>query len=1187
MKLAIAALGLLSLVASGIAPTDVVAQAYSCANSGAVADPGDNPLLVQDCTTLFNARDTLAGGAHLNWAANVPMEQWEGVTVEGSPLRVVEVRLDNRLLSGRIPPELGTLTELRLLSFRINRLTGEFPVELSSLSELRLLDIAGNQLSGNIPPEIARLTSLQDMDLSANDFDGAIPWELGEMTGLRRLILNSNELSGGIPLQLRYMESLTVLSLRQNNLTGEIPPELADIRNLETLSLGNNNLTGTIPPQLGNLRSLFSLSLQFNELTGGIPDNLARLSGLNGLYLRGNQLTREIPSWISGMPRLQSLDLSDNQFTGSIPATLGSNPILRTLYLFNNDLSGSIPAELGNLRELQDVHLEDNRLSGPLPATLGRLPELQVLVLDDNDLTGEIPPEYEGLSTLQFLSLEGNRLTGIIPAGLGKLENLVGLNLGRNSLNGIIPPALSGLNDLQFLRLNDNFLIGSVPPEFVDLPNLTELDLNNNLLTGCMPWLLSRNIDLDLTHDGLPECPRPPPVVNEGGTVFIEVSDLLEGTTLEYAILSNIGVSGAVNGTVWVEGQRVGFRHNGSETTAASFTYTARSGAVSVTMVESIEVTPVNDPPVAFADTAEVAEGAEVSLDATALLQNDFDPDDTQLQVTWVGDASNGSVSLDGATVTYVHDGSETIAARFSYAASDGEFSDMAIVQVAVTPVNDPPVATPDAVEVDEGASASIDTSQLLLNDTDAENDRLRVTEVGTGVNGTVTLDGLTITYAHDGSETREGSFTYVVSDGQGDGAGIVRLTVRPVNDPPAAIPDREMVHQGESVHIAAETLLVNDTDPDNDTLRVETVSDPVNGTVSLDGVIITYTHDGSETAEGSFTYSVSDGITHDTTIVTIAVSARNRPPVSAPDSAAVEEGGAVTVQAATLLENDVDPDGDVLSVTSVGGAASGVVSHDGATVTFEHDGSESTEARFEYTVSDGESAVTQVVTVAVTPVNDPPVAVDDTFTIDEGGQISIEPAQLLLNDTDAENDNLYVAAAQSPVNGAISFDGSAIVYTHDGSETTEGGFAYSVSDGISVANAALRIAVTPVNDPPEAVPDTVEVDAGGVLSLEASALLANDADAENAALQLVGVADAVNGAVRLTGTTVTFEHDGSETTEGHFAYTVSDGEAIAAAIVRVEVSPVSSFPLGIVIAFAIGAGLLVLLVFTFAVTRR
>ena len=59
-----------------------------------------------------------------------------------------------------------------------------------------------------------------------------------------------------------------------------------------------------------------------------------------------------------------------------------------------------------------------------------------------------------------------------------------------------------------------------------------------------------------------------------------------------------------------------------------------------------------------------------------------------------------------------------------------------------------------------------IEASALLANDTDAENDTLRITAVGVAVNGTVSLNGTTITYTHDGSETTTGSFSYTVSDG-------------------------------------------------------------------------------------------------------------------------------------------------------------------------------------------------------------------------------------------------------------------------------------------------------------------------------------------------------------------------------------------------------------------------------------
>ena len=80
---------LLLTFAGSIAPHMASAQqASACATGGAVPDPDDNPGLVSDCATLLAARDTLAGTATLNWAADTPMSEWDGVSVGGSPERV-------------------------------------------------------------------------------------------------------------------------------------------------------------------------------------------------------------------------------------------------------------------------------------------------------------------------------------------------------------------------------------------------------------------------------------------------------------------------------------------------------------------------------------------------------------------------------------------------------------------------------------------------------------------------------------------------------------------------------------------------------------------------------------------------------------------------------------------------------------------------------------------------------------------------------------------------------------------------------------------------------------------------------------------------------------------------------------------------------------------------------------------
>ena len=68
-------------------------QTSVCATGGAVPNPDTNPGLVSDCETLLAARDTLAGTAALNWEANTPMVEWDGVSYQGTPERVTRLEL--------------------------------------------------------------------------------------------------------------------------------------------------------------------------------------------------------------------------------------------------------------------------------------------------------------------------------------------------------------------------------------------------------------------------------------------------------------------------------------------------------------------------------------------------------------------------------------------------------------------------------------------------------------------------------------------------------------------------------------------------------------------------------------------------------------------------------------------------------------------------------------------------------------------------------------------------------------------------------------------------------------------------------------------------------------------------------------------------------------------------------------
>ena len=278
-----------------------------------------------------------------NWRTLAPLGDWHGVTTDAAG-RVTGLVLDDNGLTGPIPPELGDLARLEVLSLSRNALTGPVSAELGALANLEWLD------------------------LSSNNLTGPVPRELGSLAKLTWLTLNGNGLTGPVPAGLGNLGRLRVLYLHENDLSGRIPGELGGLTSLEWLDLSSNALTGRVPAGLENLDLLRGLYLDGNELSGPIPVELGRLSSLLALSLALNDLTGPVPSSLGDLDQLQLLLLYDNELSGRIPVELGSLTSLSLLDLSMNDLTGRVPAELGNLANLEWLSLSHNwTLSGSLP----------------------------------------------------------------------------------------------------------------------------------------------------------------------------------------------------------------------------------------------------------------------------------------------------------------------------------------------------------------------------------------------------------------------------------------------------------------------------------------------------------------------------------------------------------------------------------------------------------------------------------------------------------------------------------------------------------------------------------------------------------------------------------------------------------------------------------------------------
>ena len=189
----------------------------------------------------------------------------------------------------------------------------------------------------------------------------------------------------------------------------------------------------------------------------------------------------------------------------------------------------------------------------------------------------------------------------------------------------------------------------------------------------------------------------------------------------------------------------------------------------------------------------------------------------------------------------------------------DGALTATQIFTIVVTPVNDAPVAVADTATVLEDAEAtSID---VLTNDTDEEGDPLTLFSVTTSGTGTVTVNGTLVEYtpAVDFNGTEEVSYT--VSDGLLTSAGVLTITVTPVNDAPIAIEDIASVL--ENAFMTSIDVISNDIDVDGDILTLTDVSYSGLGTVvvNVDEFSVDYTPAPNFIGTEVINYSVTDGI--------------------------------------------------------------------------------------------------------------------------------------------------------------------------------------------------------------------------------------------------------------------------------------------------------------------------------------
>ncbi len=347
--------GVVTAIAEGTATITATAGSKS-ASCTVTVKPSIYEIERAALVALYNATGGDNWERNDNWCSDKPLDEWYGVFTEKG--RVNRIDLHNNI-TGRIPPEIGDLTELTWLSIT-NWLRPD------------------NTDYGPIPSEIGKLKKLQTLALQGFTLCGKLPESLYDLPNLRQLIIErpGNMDEQQVSPSIGKLHTLERCYLRGMNLTGNLTPEFGRLFNLIDLSLQGNNLSGSIPSEWGGMMNIEYCELLGNRLSGPLPQSLRLLKNYAKIW--GNMVAINFFSE-------EDIENSD------IPAP--ASPLIKTLsgsmldideeyqknkytVLFSLDPQSGLAAEtIGRLKALLDkttpgdlgivTYFENNSSEGP------------------------------------------------------------------------------------------------------------------------------------------------------------------------------------------------------------------------------------------------------------------------------------------------------------------------------------------------------------------------------------------------------------------------------------------------------------------------------------------------------------------------------------------------------------------------------------------------------------------------------------------------------------------------------------------------------------------------------------------------------------------------------------------------------------------------------------------------------
>jgi DNA/RNA endonuclease G (NUC1)/predicted extracellular nuclease len=374
--------------------------------------------------------------------------------------------------------------------------------------------------------------------------------------------------------------------------------------------------------------------------------------------------------------------------------------------------------------------------------------------------------------------------------------------------------------------------------------------------------------------------------------------------------------------------------------------------------------------------------------------------------------------------------------------------------------------------------------------------------------------------------------------------------------NPPGTADQSAGTTEDNSVTVTLQALQSN-----SDPLTFSIMSNPASGSLGSVSAAscssgtctatVTYSPGADFNGSDSFTFRANDGSVHsNTSTVTIGVSKVNDSPSAAGDGKSTPEDTSLVFPSSDLTANDsagpANESAQVLTVTSVTGGADthGSVGLASGTVTYMPDANYSGPASFTYTVCDDgttngspdSKCATATVSVDVQPINDNPVAVNDSASTNEDNSVTVD---VVANDTDVDGDSLSLASVGSAAHGAVSIVSGKAVYAPAANYNGSDSFGYVVSDGHGgQANGVVSVTINPVNDSPTANSQSVNTNSNTPVVIT---LTGSDVETPSGSLTYTVTSGPSHGSLSGTGANRTYTPGLNYSGPDSFQFTVTD----------------------------------------------